>query len=87
MRRYWCRRCGTILYSTNRFDFRLVSQELLCKANGGQLPRAFTPDKHLFFGHRVVEVADQLPRYLEGVDGPLFESQASDPDRPMSRCR
>ena len=73
MRRYWCQSCGTTVYNTTRFDFRLVSQELLRKANGGQLPERFASDKHLFYAHRAVDVADYLPKYLEGIDSASFE--------------
>jgi hypothetical protein len=74
MRRCWCQQCGSMLYNTNRYDFRVVPQALLRKANDGELPSDFASDKHLYYADRIVNVEDDLPKYLDGVDGPLYES-------------
>ncbi len=29
---------------------------------------------HLFYRHRVIDVIDALPKYLDGWDGPVFEA-------------
>ena len=29
-------------------------------------------DKHIFYSDRVVDIDDDLPKYLQGVDGPLL---------------
>ena len=77
LHRFWCPDCGSMMYDTNRFGFAVISQTHLRKAHGGELPEKFLPDKHIFYSDRIVDIDDPLPKYLEGVDGPLFEkSQA-----------
>jgi len=69
--RFFCRQCGETLFNSNRFDLRVVPSTLFVKRLG-RLPAGFEPEKHLFYGRRVLDVSDSLPKYLEGVDGPLF---------------
>ena len=73
MSRYHCKHCGELMFNTNVYGWRLVSQALLRKCNNHQLPEALKPDKHFFYEERVVDIKDSLPKFLQGVDGPLYE--------------
>jgi len=73
LRRYWCSDCGAPLYDTNRFGFLVFSQALLGKSLGDTAVSKLAPDKHIFYADRVVDVADALPKFMQGIDGPLFK--------------
>ena len=73
LRRYWCGKCGAIVFNTNRFDYVIIPQARLRKANGGILPPEFAPQVHLFYASRIVSIDDDLPKFLAGTDGPLSE--------------
>ena len=73
LRRYWCGKCGAIVFNKNRFGHVVIPQARLRKANGGILSPEFTPQVHLFYASRIVNVDDDLPKFLAGIDGPLFE--------------
>lgn len=70
MRRYLCRRCGELVHGTNRFDMVVVPNARVMRAHG-TLPAELAPTMHLFYARRAFDVADDLPKYLEGWDGPL----------------
>ena len=72
MKRYTCRECGATLCNTNAYDWAVVSQALIRKCNGDLLPGELASDKHFFYEERVVDIRDALPKYLKGVDGPLY---------------
>ncbi|URX63600.1 hypothetical protein KR767_05970 [Luteibacter anthropi] len=38
----------------------------------GQLAAALLPTMYLFYRHRVMDIADTLPKYLDGWDGPTI---------------
>jgi hypothetical protein len=65
--------CGELLFNTNKYKWRLVSQTLVRKCNSNSLPEALQSDKQFYYEERVVDIADQLPKYLQGIDGPLYE--------------
>jgi hypothetical protein len=71
MRRYVCRHCGELVHGSNRFDLVVVPNARVMRAHGGVLPAELTPTMHLFYAQRTFDVADELPKYLEGWDGPL----------------
>ena len=73
MMRYSCMNCGELLFNTNKYEWRLVSQTLVRKCNSNSLPEALQSDKQFYYEERVVDIADQLPKYLQGIDGPLYE--------------
>ncbi len=73
MSRYHCKHCGEMMFNTNVYGWRLVSQALLRKCHDNQLPAALKPDKHFYYEERVVDIKDPLPKFLQGVDGPLYE--------------
>lgn len=68
----FCGVCGDTLFGTNRLGMRVVPNALVARANDGQLDAALAPTLHLFYRQRVVEVSDDLPKYLEGWDGPTY---------------
>ena len=70
--RYFCQSCGTTVFSTNRLDLSLVRTSLIAKAMGGVISADLRPEFHLFYAQREVSINDDLPKYLEGWDGPLF---------------
>ena len=74
LRRYWCEKCGAIVFNTNRFGYVVIPQARLRKANGGMLLPEFAPQVHLFYASRIMNIDDHLPKFLAGTDGPLFES-------------
>ncbi len=75
MKRYSCKSCGALLFNTNVYGWRLVSQALVRKCHAGELPVGLESDKHFYYEERVVDITDPLPKYLQGVDGPLYEAE------------
>jgi len=71
--RYSCKSCGELLFNTNIYKWRLVSQTLIQKCNANSLPGELESDKHFYYEERVIDIKDNLPKYLQGVDGPLYE--------------
>lgn len=72
MKRYFCSRCGEVLFNTNSMGWHVVSQLLLTKCNNDTLPEELGSNKHFFYEQRIVDVADGLPKYLRGSDGQTF---------------
>ncbi|WP_084656415.1 GFA family protein [Pandoraea norimbergensis] len=71
--RRFCPQCGETLHGTNRLDMYVVPNALLARAHDGQLPAALRPTMHLFYRHRLFDVRDDLPKYLDGWDGPVHD--------------
>ena len=71
LQRHFCRQCGATVFGVNRFDLRVVSQSLFRKQRQGQLPEELRPTRHIFYRNRTLDVADELPKFLDGTDGPL----------------
>ena len=61
MKKVFCRNCGTVIYNTNKMDWRVVSQHLITKSLG-DLPEELASLSHFHYGGRVVDVADDLPK-------------------------
>jgi len=76
MERFFCDHCGEVLFNTNVAGWRVVSQLLIAKCNDDELPAELRSDKHFFYTQRIVDVNDDLPKYLRGTDGPLYEGLA-----------
>lgn len=74
MQRHFCLACGTTMFGANRLGLTVIHNSLIAKAWGGLLPDALTPEFHLFYAYREFDIDDELPKYLEGRDGPLFSS-------------
>jgi hypothetical protein len=53
----------------------VIPNSLFARAAGNALPAALQPTLHLFYRHRVVDVVDTLPKYLDGWDGLLHEPE------------
>ena len=73
MVRFFCEKCGSTLYNSNMYDWRAVPQSLIRKCYAGELPAELASNKHFFYGERVVDIKDELPKYVKGSDGPLFK--------------
>ena len=62
MKRVYCSQCGDTLFNTNAMDWRVVSQFLIRKCYGNELPEALEPTKHFFYGRRIFDIDDPLPK-------------------------
>ena len=62
MKRYFCANCGETVFNSNAMDWRIVSQLLIRKCYGGELPEPLRPTKHFFYGRRIVDIHDDLPK-------------------------
>ncbi len=76
MKRIFCSNCGEVLFNTNVLDWRVISQQLISKNNNGAVPDALIPDKHIFYEQRIVSIDDDLPKYLRGTSGALYEESS-----------
>ena len=72
MERAYCAHCGEVLFNTNSMGWRVVSQWFIAKCNDAGLPPELCSDMHFFYEQRVVDIDDELPKYLRGTDGPLY---------------
>lgn len=71
MQRHYCTACDEVLFGSNRLGMAVIRTSLIARAFAGQLPEAYTPTFHLFYAYRTLDIADALPKYSEGWDGPL----------------
>lgn len=62
MQRAFCSQCGETLFNTNAMDWRVVSQHLLRKCYGGNLPEELSAKSHFFYDSRVMDIEDDLPK-------------------------
>ena len=62
MKRVFCSLCGETMFNTNAMDWRIVSQLLIRKCNGGTLPEELSSKMHFFYGRRIVDIDDPLPK-------------------------
>jgi hypothetical protein len=74
LERQFCLKCGETLFGTNRLGMSVIPNSLFARAGGGELPEALQPAMHLFYRHRVADVDDQLPKFLDGWEGPLHKA-------------
>ncbi len=63
MKRFFCKRCGETLFNSNAMDWRIVSQNLIAKCYGGELPEALRSQSHFYYGRRIVDIDDDLPKH------------------------
>lgn len=68
----FCDVCGEVVFGTNRLGMRVVPNALLARATDGKLEANLSPTMHLFYRQRVVDASDDLPKYLDGWDGPTY---------------
>jgi hypothetical protein len=69
--KFFCVICGDTLFGANRLGMYVVPNKQLYRALDGAAD-SMRPEFHLFYRHRVVEIADSLPKYLDGRSGELF---------------
>jgi hypothetical protein len=62
MRRFGCAQCGTTMYARHRPGIPVIPHGLFRSANNGVLPAELAPTMHLFYGERVLDVDDDLPK-------------------------
>ena len=62
MKRFYCGNCGETLYNSNAMDWRVVSQLLIRKCHGNELPPELRSTKHFFYDRRILDVDDELPK-------------------------
>ncbi|MFI2811395.1 MULTISPECIES: GFA family protein [Microbulbifer] len=62
MKRFFCSECGDTLFNSNSADWRVVSQLLVRRNNDGELPEALAPQSHFYYGERIVDIDDDLPK-------------------------
>ena len=62
MKKFFCGDCGEILFNSNGMDWRVFSQLFIRKSYGGSLPEALQSKSHFFYGRRIVDVNDDLPK-------------------------
>ncbi len=72
MKKYFCKNCGETLFNTNSMGWRVVTQLMIAKNNGNVLPNELSSNKHFFYEQRVIDIDDDLPKYLRGTDGPMY---------------
>ena len=62
MARFYCAGCGDTVFNSNAKDWRVVSQLLASKCYGGELPERLQPTVHFYYGQRIVDIDDNLPK-------------------------
>jgi hypothetical protein len=63
MKRIYCSQCGETLYNTNAMDWCVVSQLLISKCHDGELPEELHSESHFFYGRRIIDIDDDLPKH------------------------
>ncbi|MBB3226110.1 hypothetical protein FHW69_000700 [Luteibacter sp. Sphag1AF] len=69
----FCVACGETVFGENRLNMRIVPNSLLARSTDGVLAADMQPTMHLYYRNRIIDVVDDLPKYLDGWDGPLHE--------------
>jgi len=62
MQRVYCKGCGETLFNTNAMGWRIVSQLLIRKCLGDELPDVLQSQSHFFYDRRIVDINDSLPK-------------------------
>ncbi len=62
MKRIFCKDCGDVIYNTNAMGWKLVSQLMFRKCNDDTLPDGFESNAHFYYGRRIVNVDDEIPK-------------------------
>ncbi|MEH6396203.1 GFA family protein [Pseudoalteromonas sp.] len=75
MQKHFCKHCGEVLFNTNGMNWCVVSQLLISKCNGNELPQELISNRHFFYEQRVTDIQDDLPKYLRGTDGLLYQEE------------
>jgi hypothetical protein len=62
MKRFSCKNCGEIIFNSNGMDWRVFSQLFIAKSYEGKLPEELNSKSHFFYGRRIIDVNDELPK-------------------------
>jgi hypothetical protein len=62
MKKFFCKSCGDVICNSNGMDWRVFSQYFVAKSYDGKLPEELKPKGHFFYGRRIIDVADDLPK-------------------------
>ena len=62
MQRFYCADCGETLFNSNAMDWRVISQLLIRKCYGNELPVRLQSKSHFFYDRRIVDIDDDLPK-------------------------
>lgn len=73
MQKHFCSQCGDVIFNTNNMGWCVVSQLLMARCHNNKLPTELASDRHFFYEQRIINVDDDLPKYLRGSKGALFE--------------
>ena len=77
LKKTFCANCGEVVFGTNRLGMCVVPNAMLARDAGGVIDVAMAPTMHLYYRQRVIEVLDELPKYLDGWDGPTYNQPAA----------
>lgn len=66
MRRFGCPTCGAVMYGLHSPGIPVILHGRFRAANGGELPAELAPTLHLFYGERVLDIDDDLPKSEAG---------------------
>lgn len=62
MKRFFCSNCGDTVFNSNSADWRIVSQLLVRRQHGGDMPDDLASQSHFFYDRRIVDIDDELPK-------------------------
>ena len=62
MKKFICNSCGDIVFNSNAMDWRIFSQLFIRKSYGGELPSELESKSHFFYGQRIIDINDELPK-------------------------
>lgn len=62
MKKFFCSNCGDVIFNSNALDWRVFSQHFLTRSYGGELPLELQSKSHFFYGRRIVNIDDDLPK-------------------------
>lgn len=74
MRRFGCRKCGTLLYARHRPGIPVIEHARFRAANNGVLPAALAPARHVFYSERVLDIDDALPKFEADAQSKIIAS-------------
>ena len=63
MIKFYCSKCGDVIFNTNAMDWRVFYQLFICKSYGGALPKDLNSKFHFFYNRRIFDVNDDLPKH------------------------
>ncbi|MBU6528184.1 hypothetical protein OGR47_14565 [Methylocystis sp. MJC1] len=55
---------------------RVLLNSFVARAAGGELPEEMQATMHLFYRHRIIDIDDELLKYLDGWDGPIYDGSS-----------